>query len=304
VTPGGGDGGWVVTCDPGVDDAVALAVATGHPGCRVRAVVAGAGNVDAPTAWRNAVGLAALFGLDVPVAMGSSASVDGAPIARAGAPHGADGLAGLHPRLPDRPAAPGRRPSHSTPPPDGAPLVEGHVVALGPLTDASVALREGRAVDHVVWMGGTAVTAAGTTDPAAEFNAAADPRAVDEVLASPLVAHVVPLEVTGRVRLPAADLDRWRAGPPAARLCAELAASRPGATGAVLHDPVALVAALEPGLFTWRGRRLRCARGGDHSAGALVSAPRGPGGDARVAVDVDVRAVRERIVGAVLALGA
>ncbi|HET9612441.1 MAG TPA: nucleoside hydrolase, partial [Acidimicrobiales bacterium] len=90
---------WVVTCDPGVDDAVALAVAAGRDDCDVRAIVASAGNVDAPTAWRNARGLADLLGLDVPVAMGSAATVGGRAISRAGHAHGADGLAGLAHRL-------------------------------------------------------------------------------------------------------------------------------------------------------------------------------------------------------------
>src|SRR5690606_31987088 len=152
---------WVVTCDPGVDDAIALAVAAGRADCDVRAVVAGAGNVDAPTAWRNATGLAALFGLDVPVGLGGAVALDGGSLARGDdsrpsgsdlrhasatgqgrGPHGPDGLAGLSDQLPEM----------SGPPADGATMVHGPVIALGPLSDVARSRHAGRSLDRVVWM--------------------------------------------------------------------------------------------------------------------------------------------------------
>lgn len=296
------DDGWVLTCDPGVDDAVALAVAAGWPDHPLRAVVAGAGNVDAPTAWRNAAGLVALLGLDVPIGLGSATALDGTPIRRDAGPHGHDGLAGHAARLPD-PAGP---------PSDGLPLVRGQVLATGPLTDVGRALRAGQAVDRVVWMGGRlpragpgattqAAPATGAT-PATEFNAAADPTAVTATLAAPTPTTVVPLDVTGKVRLGPADIDRWRDGPAPARFCAALIAARARPGGAPVHDAVALIGALEPALFAWQRRRLRCAPGGGPAGprGALVA--EGPPGDpagARLAVDVDAGAVRAAIVEAV-----
>lgn len=283
------DADRVVTCDPGVDDAVALAVAAGRPDCRLRAVVAGAGNVDARSAWRNAQGLARLFELDVPVGIGSAMSVDGAPIRRLGGPHGPDGLSGSSGRLP---APPG-------PPADGRPLLRGEVVALGPLTDVAGALRARRPIARVVWMGGATIGPAAPDVSVAEFNASADPAAVDQVLASGVDMAIVPLAVTRQVSLARADLARWAAGPRRARFCADLVASRLEGGRTTLHDPVALVAALEPDLFTWQVRRLRCTRGDEPSRGALV-VDTGGTGDARVAVAVDAGAVAHRIVDAVL----
>lgn len=285
-----------MTCDPGVDDAIALAVAAGRGHGDVRAVVAGAGNVDAPTAWRNATGLAALFGLDVPVGIGSDVAVGGARVRRhgGGGSHGSDGLAGLSALLPppaDSPTA-------------GASLVGGDVVAIGPLTDVALALRAGQPIDRLVWMGGASVASSGTTPVVrAEFNATADPEAVNVVLGSRTALAVVPLHVTRQVSLTRRDLDLWAAGSAAARLCAALASARHGPAGAVLHDPVALMATLEPGLFAWRPCRLRCALGDGHPRGALLTDPHA-GGDAQVAVAVEVPAVRRRIVEAVLALPA
>jgi inosine-uridine nucleoside N-ribohydrolase len=277
----------VLTCDAGVDDAIALAVAAGRPDCRVAAVVAGAGNVAAATAWRNAAGMAALLGLDGPVAIGGERTIGGAPIHRAGDGHGADGLLGLADRLP--------RPAAATPA-DGLALVRGDVVALGPLTDTARAIRAGQPVDRVVWMGGS--TGAG----AAEFNASVDAEAVDAVLQSSAAVAVVPIDITRRVLLGDDDLARWSAGSATGRLCAELAARRrertSGAPGVAVHDAVAVIAALEPALFLWSPRRLAARPAG----GRLSSRPGPPNAELAVAVDAD--AVRRRIVDAVAAVPA
>lgn len=281
---------WVVTCDPGIDDAVALAVLAGRPGpAGLAAVVAGAGNVPAPVAWRNAAGSAALLGLDLPVHRGSTHTLDGEPITRGPSSHGPDGVGGLAARLPavgDPPAA------------DWPPL-PADVIATGPLTDVARALRAGARVGRVVWMGGS-VAGVGAVDPVGgEFNAAADARAADEVLASGVPVHVVPIEVTVQVPLHADDVAPWRSGPPAARLCAALVdRRREDRWPVLLHDPVAVVAATEPPLFRWEARAVRC-----DPDGSLVDAGDPDRPRVAVAVSVDAAAVRERIVTAVLHAG-
>jgi inosine-uridine nucleoside N-ribohydrolase len=294
--------GWVLTCDPGVDDAVALAVAAGRSDARLAAVVAGAGNVDALTAWRNAAGMVELAGVDVPVGLGSAAAVDGSAIHRDGSAHGSDGLAGLAGRLPPadaRARVPGR------------PLVQGDIVATGPLTDVAIAVRSGQPVDRVVWLGGTSADLAGPADPPAapagssargpEFNASADPEAVNAVAAAPAPLSIVPLDVSRRVVLGPDAVDRWATGATPARFCADLVTARHGPAGGSLPDPVAVVAALEPRLFRWAPRLLRCATEGRHPRGTLL-ADDGAAGAVRVAVEVDAVAVRDRIVDAVMSL--
>ena len=255
-----------MTCDPGVDDAIALAVLAGHPDGTIDAIVAGAGNVPADVAWRNAAGIAALVGLDVPVGIGSDRALDGTPIRRDGGVHGTDGLAGLGHRLPAPEAPKG----------DGLPLVRGNVLAIGPLTDVALAIRAGQRLDRVVWMGGSTLT---------EFNAAADPLAVAEVLDATTDLAVVPIETTRQMTLDDDALARWSSGSRLSRLCAELAATRrtpSGASPITVHDPVVVIAALEPELF------------------ACSPQPLAPGArPARAAVGVDVATVCARIVGAV-----
>ncbi len=277
---------WVVTCDPGIDDAVALAVAAGLTGFGPAAVVGGAGNVPAGTAWRNAVGIAALLGLDVPVGLGDERALDGRPITRGPSSHGGDGLGGLAYRLP----------AHRGAPPDAEPLVRGDVVATGPLTEVARALRAGNPVERVVWMGGSTPLADGLDPVGAEFNAAADPLAVDEVAASTAELAVVPIEVTAQVTFAVGDIAPWRTGPPVAQLCADLVDRRvAGGSGAgptCLHDPVAVLAAAEPDLFRWADERIRC-----RPDGTLVPDPRG--GAARIAIAVDAVAVRRAVISVV-----
>jgi inosine-uridine nucleoside N-ribohydrolase len=277
---------WAVTCDPGIDDAVALATAAGEPGLDLAAIVAAAGNVPAGTAWRNAVGMAALLGLDVPVGLGAETSLDGTAITRGPTSHGADGLGGLAHRLPLNRGAP----------PNGAALIRGSVVATGPLTEVARALRSGHPVDRVVWMGGSVGWAEGAAAVGKEFNAGADPPAVDAVLAAGVAVHVVPIEITMQVPFGDDDLAPWRTASPVARLCSDLVARRKGGgTGPVLlHDPLAVVAAVAPEMFRWEEHALRCLPGG-----SLVDAEEGVGGRARVAVAVDARPVRARVVATV-----
>ena len=305
--------GWVLTCDPGIDDAIALAVLAGRGGGGVQAIVAGAGNVDAPTAWRNATGLAALFGLDVPVLLGSAAARGGARINRSGHVHGADGLAGLSDRLAARPDREAGSPTTTL-------AAWGNVLATGPLTDVALALRSHRTIDRLVWMGGALEPGAlvrgtlvrGALLPGAadtvgtiEFNAAADPAAVVEVLASPAVeVDIVPLDITRQVCLTSDDLTRWSDGPPPAHFCAALARTRLVDDVITPHDAVAAVAAHDPGLFRWA--RLHVHPSPDDAAapsGALL-VDRSPDAspNARVAVDVDASAVARTIVESVSAL--
>jgi inosine-uridine nucleoside N-ribohydrolase len=279
----------VITADPGIDDAIAFAVAAGHPACDVTAIVAGVGNVDARTAWRNAVGLADLLGLAVPVGIGSARALDGSRPPRADDPvHGPDGLAG----------ATGDLAPPTGEPPDGLPLVSGTVVALGPLTDVARALRAGQPVERVVWMGGSLGT--GNVTAAAEFNAWADAGAADEVLTSGIDVAVVPLDVTSQVRLTQAGLDAWSAGSPAAAFCARIGGYRMRGGAAPLHDPVAVLALVEPDLFGWEAQALRCGTAGERRGALRIDRSAAPGSGVRIATAIDAAAVHRAIVRSVL----
>jgi inosine-uridine nucleoside N-ribohydrolase len=282
-------------CDPGIDDAFALATLVGL-GLVPDAVVAVAGNAGADATAANAAGLVAHLGIDSVVARGAARAVHGAFPAGEPRVHGVDGLgggAGLL-RAPDRPVLD-----------DGIGLLSGTVVATGALTDVALAVRRGQSIDRVVWMGGS-VAIGGNVTAAAEFNAFCDPEAADEVLVSGLPVDVVPLDVTTLVPLTEADLSRIEAlGPVAAPFARAgrfmLDALATGAC-AYVHDAVAVVALSRPDLFVWERRTVRCETGGRHARGATIVDRRSQGeGPVRVAMGLDAGPVHDLVIDAVVA---
>jgi pyrimidine-specific ribonucleoside hydrolase len=272
----------VLVADPGIDDAVALAVLAGL-GVPPALVVAVAGNSAGVTAARNAAGLVTLLGLDAAV---RTWNADAPAFTKPGrrAAHGDDGLGGQQHRLPEVewPA-----PLHP-----GLPVGAG-VLATGPL-GAVAALVAGRdRPTRVLWMGGA--LGAGNITPDAEFNAWCAPRAVNAVVRACPGVEIVPLDVTAQIVLTDDDLrtiDRGAVG----SLLADALRSR---AVAVVHDAVAAVAWVRPDLFHWEHLAVRC---DDSDAGRGRMVVDGPG-PTPVATDVHADAVRSLVVGGVVACG-
>jgi inosine-uridine nucleoside N-ribohydrolase len=277
--------------DPGVDDAVAIGVLAEH-GVDLELVVATAGNVDVEPAATVAARLAGALGLRCPVRAARGSRLVRRPH-REGRDlkvHGDDGLGGQVDRLPSAPEAADLR--H-----DG--LAGAEVFACGPLTVVAEALDAGTVPTRITWMGGG--LEGGNTTVAAEFNAWCDPEAVDQVLTSGVPVDVVPLDVTTRVHLGAVDLDRWR-GSLVGSVLADAYGAMIGRGEPVPHDAVAAVAWLQPELFEWSSRPLRCDTTGTATRGALLSGDPSATSATRVAVDLDVAEVHRRIVDAIAAL--
>ena len=88
----------ILDCDPGIDDACAIAFACGHPGLDLRGVTTVAGNVGLPRTTANALSVLEFAGFpDVPVAAGSPVPLL-RPALDALRVHGESGLG--HARLP------------------------------------------------------------------------------------------------------------------------------------------------------------------------------------------------------------
>jgi inosine-uridine nucleoside N-ribohydrolase len=257
----------LIDTDPGIDDALALLYAWGSADLRLAAITTVAGNVPVGDATRNLLRLVALRGIaPPPIAEGAAAPL-GRPLVTATGYHGDDGLGDL----PDWPAPPG------TLAPVGAaqlivetarraaePLT---LIALGPLTNLALALERDaaalRRLARVVVMGG-AVDVPGNVTPTAEFNIHVDPDAAARVFDAGLPLDVVPLDATRQAVVERADLERAlarRPGPLATRIAAftrrgfTVDATR-GMAGMVLHDPLAVAAALDPSLVGWERTRL------------------------------------------------
>ncbi len=186
--------------DMGVDDAVALTLASCAESLTVAGITTVGGNVSAEQAARNAG--RCLGGLSLaampPVARGLDQ--DAADLPDANAIFGSDGLGNSEIAVPA-----------GWSPDEGLGLYERliaafpgklTVVAIGPLTNLA-ALMERRPslladVERIVIMGG-ALFCPGNVTPRAEFNIYRDPAAAARVLASGLPLTLVPLDVTRKV---------------------------------------------------------------------------------------------------------
>jgi inosine-uridine nucleoside N-ribohydrolase len=180
----------------------------------------------------------------------------------------------------------------------------GEVFSGAALTIVAEGLRRGDAIDSLIWMGG-ATRGNGNMTAAAEFNAWMDPAAADAVFVSPIPTCVVPLEITWQCVWFADDIDRLeqcgRAGALLARAARPLCA-RDGAW--TPHDAVAAAALLQPSLFEWESRYVRCEAFGQRTTGATVVDRRrhSPTANAHVASTVAHDNVRNLIYEAVAAL--
>jgi purine nucleosidase len=248
----------ILDVDPGIDDAVAMALALFDPRLEVVAITAVAGNVAAEQATRNVQAI--VEQLDPPrlPRIGAAVRPERDPLVDSRHVFGADGLgnadfavAELHHVHPsDKVIADEIRKA-----PESVTIV-----ALGPLTNVATVFRRdpslAEQVGQLVIMGGT-LRGPGNITPAAEFNIYCDPVAAREVFRSKTTKTLIPLDVTGQVVLTFDLLDQLpdefspvggllrRILPYSFRTHRQLF----GLEGTYLHDPVALMALLEANLF-------------------------------------------------------
>lgn len=285
----------LLDCDPGLDDALALLLATRDPALELVAVTTVGGNVGLAETTRNALDLREYLGFDhVPVASGAAG-----PLVReaknAAEVHGAGGLGNL--------VLPG-----STLPLDGTDAVdliidtlksapgEIHLVATGPMTNVALALRKAPRLTE--WaasftiMGGSFTR--GNTTPAAEFNIYADPEAAAEVFDAGWDVVMVGLDltlqalVTDTVRermLALGDFGRDFVVPLATFWNDPL---DPDWGGQAVHDVCAVAYLGRPELFTSVAARVEVETVGQWTAGMTVTDFRSESPNATVPVNLDV----------------
>jgi len=287
----------LIDCDPGIDDALALVFAHGHPGLELQGITTVAGNVGLDLTTQNALRVHDYLSLpDVPVVAGSARPLLRPPL-DARQVHGDSGLGAA--RLPDPSSAPAG--GHAV---DflagviGAAPGEITLIATGPLTNIALAVRhEPRLVDQVrdfVIMGGSA--GRGNVTPAAEFNIAADPEAAAVVFDAGWNVTMVGLDVTLQARATGPVRDRMRGLGLLAEdlLLPSLAGYRaPSETsdgnGPAVHDVCAVAAVAAPGLFTCVPARVEVETAGRWTAGMTVTDFAAPPAarNAQVAVAID-----------------
>lgn len=289
----------LVDCDPGIDDALALAMVIRSTQVVVHGVTTVAGNLPLQVVTDNALALTERFeAAELPV----SAGVDRPlvrPLSTAAEIHGQNGLG-----------------SQSLAPPTATPtdahaidrigslVCEGPVntiLALAPLTNLAIALRRypslPQHLDRIVLMGGAIND--GNVSPVAEFNIATDPEAAQIVFDAPVDITMVGLDVTRTARIGSETIDTIRAVDfPGTSILAgmledlqDVHRERDGWDRIPLHDPLAAAALLDPTVIETQPMAVEVERAGTATTGMTVCDRRPGSGrepNAAVATGVDV----------------
>lgn len=254
----------IIDCDPGVDDALALAISLATPRLEVVSVTTVFGNLGVGQVTRNACGLLALAGESrIPVAKGTACALNGQFSGGIPHVHGYDGLGdqGLvhatgYPQVSSLPAAGQIVELAKKFEPDGGITI----VALGPLTNLAIALQLDPEIDtrlrRIVLMGGNAFCV-GNATPAAEANILCDPEAADLVFGARWPITMVGLDVTHKVFLSRNQISRIAEKDTFAGIVArkavpfyeEFLKRTNGIDGIFCHDPSAIAFLLRPELF-------------------------------------------------------
>jgi len=199
----------ILDCDPGIDDAVALAVALFDPRLEVVAVTAAAGSVSAEQASRNVQAI--IEQLDPPrfPRLGTASPPEESASTNSLHVHGEDGLGNtgiavsrLQHRHPSEKVicdAVRAAPHRVT------------LVCLGPLTNIARAFQRDpdlpSLVDRIVMTGGT-VAGIGDVTAAAEFNMYYDANSARLVFQSPVTKTLIPLDVSRSLKITLDLLDK------------------------------------------------------------------------------------------------
>jgi pyrimidine-specific ribonucleoside hydrolase len=256
----------ILDCDPGHDDALAIALALARPELSVEAITTVAGNAPLDRTTRNALRVLALLGRpDVPVAAGADRPILRDPWVPV-AVHGESGLDGAD--LPE--------PLTDVQPWTAVELQISilraatepvTMVATGPLTNVGLLLRTAPDLaDRIagIWLMGGSLEE-GNTTAAAEFNAWSDPEAGAIVFGSGIPIRMAGLNITHQALVLPDDVARLDGiGNHAGRVFADLMRffglhhrDRYGWDGPPIHDAVAVAWLVRPDLIEARRLHVR-----------------------------------------------
>ena len=286
-----------VFSDPGIDDALALAMLARSKSLQMIGACGVDGNVSSQIAASNLGGLLKLFGAgETPVFRSSLEDPEHDYPVHV---HGKNGLGNFRivkPRLQNRG--------------DLSSFLKSkgrfQILSLGPLTAVAELLNSAEVtgnISRIVMMGGG--IANGNVTSYAEFNIYSNPEAADIVFSSSVPKVLIPLDVTEKVILYPEDLGVLKRKRSAAakaisgmlKFYFNFEMKERGFFGGYMHDPSAVVAMTNPDLFKFRQAIVRVDTTGNTTRGRTVAKfSRSKEANTWVALGVDAEASRSVIM--------
>ncbi|MGG4553725.1 ribonucleoside hydrolase RihC [Paenibacillus humicus] len=284
----------IIDTDPGIDDAVALAIALYSEKLDVRLITTVAGNVGLDKVTLNALKLLKFFKKDIPVAMGADRPLIKAPIDASNV-HGSTGMDGYDFEEPSKELLLQENAvnaMHRVIMESEQPIT---LVPIGPLTNIALLLRiypeVKEKIAEVVIMGGS--TARGNAGVMAEFNIFADPEAAKIVFHSNLPVVMVGLDVGLKALVYPEDSERLKDMNETGQMIYQLFQKYRGGsmkTGLKMYDSCAIAYLLQPEMFTVADTFVDIELSGSLTSGCTVVDLKGYLGqenNAKVCVDID-----------------
>ena len=288
----------LIDTDPGTDDALALIVALNSPGLDVLGLTTVAGNAALAHTTRNALRILEYMDrTDIPVYRGAARPLRGS-FTYAYHYHGPAGLTVRLPLPKSRPASPAAR--HVIVETARANPGEVTLIALGPLTNVARAMQDEPALPGLlkeIYVMGGAVDVPGNVTPFAEFNIYDDAEAANIVISSGADITLVGLDVCHEPSVRREDAE-WFSGQTrgerlGARVIRNWLKMHPDADRYNLCDPLTVIAALQPDLFTFRQAAVQVETEGERRGRTVAGFGPGP---VRVAIDIDVEAAKNAVL--------
>ncbi|MEG0327456.1 MAG: ribonucleoside hydrolase RihC [Erysipelothrix sp.] len=296
----------IIDTDPGIDDAVAIAIALFSEELDVQLFTTVAGNVSIEKVTKNLLKLLPFYGKKVPVAIGASRPLIREAIDASGV-HGKTGMDGYdfpeedHSLLLEETAvqAMARVLKEST--------EKITLVPIGPLTNIAILLREYPEVvdkiDEIVLMGGS--VGRGNAGVYSEFNIKVDPEAAKIVFESGLPIVMCGLDVGLKALVYPEDSEIIKDMNPVGNMFYSLfKAYRGGSfkTGLKMYDSCAVAYLLKPEMFEVEETFVGIETQGTYTSGATVVDLKGycnQPANAKVTVDVDADVFKEWFLDAI-----
>lgn len=297
----------IIDCDPGIDDAAALAIALNDPAIDVRLITTVAGNVTVDKTTINALKLVHFFNANVPVAAGATLPLL-KPFEDAARIHGQSGM-----------------PGYDFGEEYGTPISEDAVTAMyrvlmdepepitliptGSYTNIALLIRQHPEViskiKRIIAMGGS--ISGGNITSAAEFNVFTDPHAAQIMYHAGIPIVMIGLDITLKALLTPQSLEKLATLNQTGKMLRALIThyNDGGTNGVPMHDVNTLFYLLHPEAITTKPFWIDIVTEGP-AIGATVADIRGAyhqgRTNAEVAVDIDAGAFNEFMLSEVAAI--
>lgn len=282
----------ILDTDPGIDDAVAIAIGLNSPAIDTKLLTSVSGNVDIEKTTTNALKLVKFFDKDIKVAKGADHPLIRQPIF-AGDVHGESGMDGYDFSPVDKSLLSDHSAVHAM-----IHLLEDEnditIVALGPLTNiASLLIARPKIkekIKNIVLMGGA--IGRGNHGVYTEFNFLVDPEAARIVFESGIDITVLPLEVGKKAAVPGVVSEEIKTYNETGKMFYSLFKNyRSGDfdKGLNMYDLLTIAYLENESIFTIKEARVDIETQGEFTSGASLINFDSKDTNAKVATDIDVK---------------